>query len=189
MFLLGFSLVLIQFLYVYGHSRDFFLFERKTAKIYSANITRQTIELVAYTIPNQLVYHVNVTDEVNDLTIFVLKVYSGIFRIEIPVYLGYVENSHPPNWAPSAGEYVKMYLLVGILLLWLLFGSFYGPKSLKVACVIALGYVIFSGLWHHTEYRYYLFPRMVLWITTTYWVFKGLILGAQKMRRIFGTPI
>ncbi len=181
LFLLGFSLVLIQFLYIYSHSGDFFLFERKEANIFSANMTRETVELVAYTVPIQSAYHVNVTDEVNDLTIFVLKVYSGIFRIEIPVYLGSMEKSHPPNWTPRAGEYVKMYLLVGMLFLWLLFGSFYGPKSLRVACLIALGYVVFSALWHHTEYRYYLFPRLVLWITTTYWIFKGLILGARKL--------
>lgn len=180
MFLLGFSLVLVQFLYVYSHSGDFFLFERKVVHL----LSKPYVELVAYNRPIQSAYLVRVTEEVNDLTFFVLKVYSGIFRFEIPVYLGNLSHSHPPDWTPSPQKYVKMYLLVGMLFLWLFFGSLYGPKSLRIACIIAISYITFTGLWEHTEYRYYLFPRLVFWISCAYWFFMSLIRSARNLRQM-----
>jgi len=181
LFLLGLSLVLVQFANVYAHSGSFWLYEADYLYRSFPRRPSPAIEAIAFNLPAQGAFMVKVTNEVSYPTFIVLKLFRGLFRFEWAVYLGEVSRSRE-FWTLGRWDFVGAYGLVGLYGLFTAWAIRRGPAPLALLNINAVLVALFTAVLGHTEIRYYMLPRIALAATLLYHLF------ALARRAAAGSP-
>lgn len=176
---LGMSPVVLQFFAVYAKSGRFWLYDPAEVAVFGPANQKPVVELVAFSLPFKSAYLVRVANQVSDLSFFQLKLFKGMFEFELPVYQGYMP--YPADWTVSGTDLLLIwilglaYLAITALTVWR------APAALKLAALSGVLAALFTAWMGHAEYRYFLYPRIVLWFLVVYW----LVAGTERAWRRF----
>ncbi len=99
-----------------------------------------------------------------------LKLYVGIFPQKLEPYSVFEHFYPPARWYPTKLEIAGILLAAGSYLTYTAWACFFGPKPLRFLSAVGLFYAVFTMAISHTEYRYYLVPRLILATTLFYYV-------------------
>jgi hypothetical protein len=179
-FAAGLSPVLLQVLNVYAHSGDPWFYERSyVAATFGRPHKERIVEALFFSTPHPGGFMVKLAEPTNFASVIVLRLFSGLFQFQWAVYQGAI----PPSrewWTPTTFEMLRAWACVLAWLALSVFTLLRGTVALRLLNMTAL----LSALavpWFgvgHTELRYYLLPRIVLWITVVYWS----ALAARRLR-------
>lgn len=185
-FVVGLSPVLLQVASVYAHSGEVWFYETApVAGTFGRPNKELIIEGLFFTIPEQGGFMVKLTKPRSFVSVIALRLFSGLFKFQWAVYQGSIAPSRE-WWTPSSFEVARAYALVGAYAALTLGSFFRGPSSLRLLnatslmCALA---VPWFGV-GHTELRYFLLPRIVLWITAFYWLARGLERAGERWPRV-----
>jgi hypothetical protein len=175
-FLAGLCPLLLQVASVYAHSGEVWFYETApVAGTFGRPNKHLIIEALFFSIPEQGGFMVKLTEARSPVSVIVLRLFSGLFKFQWAVYQGRIAPSLE-WWTPSRFELARAYALVGAYAALTLGSIFRGPVSLRLLNATALMTAL-AVPWFgvgHTELRYFLLPRIVLWITVLYWLARGL---------------
>jgi hypothetical protein len=168
--------VLLQVAVVYAHSGELWLYE--TARV-AGNFDRPHKELIVeslfFSIPPESGFMVKLTEPRSFATVIALRLYKGLCQFQWAVYQGNIAPSRE-WWTPTLFDIARAWTFVAAWAGLSLATFLRGPVSLRLlgatAFLSALA-VPWFGV-GHTELRYFLFPRIVLWVTVAYWLSRGL---------------
>jgi hypothetical protein len=163
-FLIGLSPVALQFANVWAHTGELWLYDRAYLRAFSYPGRDWGVEAVIYALPAPGAYLTQVTTAISYPTLLALRVYRGLFGFEWAVYHG--EAWRAREWALGWWERGAAWLLV----LGYVAGSGWAawrtsPASLRLLNALAVGTALITAVVEHTELRYYILPRAVLWLT------------------------
>jgi hypothetical protein len=182
-FLIGLSPVLLQVLNVYAHSGEPWFYETaRVAGTFGRPHKERIVEALFFSVPQPGGFMVKLAEPHNFASVIVLRLFSGLFKFQWAVYQGHIAPSRE-WWTPSAFEMLRAWACVIAYLALSVFTVLRGPVALRLLGFTAL----LSALavpWFgvgHTELRYFLLPRLVLWITALYW-------AARAVRAARGQP-
>jgi hypothetical protein len=177
-FLLGFSPVALQFLIVWLHTGEPWLYDREYMRVNFAYPGRDWgVEAVFHTMPAETAYMVRATTAISRPTLLALRLHRGLFGFEWAVY--HQEAWRGRWWTPSLGELAWAWLSVLAYLTGSAWAAWRAPASLRLLNAIGLSTALITAAIAHTELRYYLLPRLVLWLTLACLCLSGL----QRSRR------
>jgi hypothetical protein len=166
-FCLGFSITFTQFFWVYVHNGVFWPY---LPSEYSAAASRLRsppfLEMVLFTIPKLDSYVTQVTHEISRFTFYLTKIYLGMFKFDISVYMGIAPAT--AQITIGAKQVIAIYLSVFLYFAVTILTYLRGPLALRMLSLCAIGYTVFTAFSVHTEYRYYLFPRIVFYLSVIY---------------------
>ena len=168
-FLLGMSPVLIQFINVYLHSGAFWLYEPGSLRALDYTRMRPNIETIYFSIPAPGAIMVKAAGDIDYLSFIVLKLFRALFGFEWSVYGGDAASIRP-FWTLSHLNYLKVYGFVSLYAVFFFWNILKAPRSLKLLNLTALLIALFNSFFFHTELRFYLFPRIVFYITVLFWL-------------------
>jgi hypothetical protein len=184
-FLAGLAPILLQVLNVYAHSGELWFYETaRVAGTFGRPHKERIVEALFFSIPHEGGFMVKLTQEASLLSVLVLRLWSGLFQFQWAVYQGYVAPGRE-WWTPSAWEMARAYGLVGGYLALTVVTVLRGPVSLRLLDATAL-LTALAVPWFgvgHTEQRYFLYPRIVLWITAVYWLARGVASARARVPR------
>jgi hypothetical protein len=170
-FLAGLSPLLLQLANVYAHSGEAWLYETAPlAYTFARPYKDRVVEALFFSIPQPGGFMVKLAQPKSYASLIVLRMFSGLFQFQWAVYQGRIAPSRE-WWTPTAFEMLRAWACVLAYLALTLATMVRGPQALRLLNATAL----LSALavpWlavGHTELRYYLLPRIVLWITAIYW--------------------
>jgi hypothetical protein len=182
-FLIGLLPVLLQVVNVYAHSGEIWFYERaRVAGTFGRPHKDRIVEALFFSIPQQGGFMVKLAEPRSLASVIALRLFSGLFQFQWAVYQGHIAPGRE-WWTPTTLEMLRAW--AGVLA-WLALSVFTvarGPRALRLLNLTAL----LSALavpWFgvgHTELRYYLLPRLVLWVTAVYWT-------AHAIRAARGQP-
>jgi len=182
-FLLGMSPVLIQLINVYLHCGAFWLYEPGSLRALDYTRMRPNVETIYFSIPTPGAITVKVAGDIDYLSFIVLKLFKAMFGFEWSVYGGPSSSIHP-FWALSYLNYVKSYGFVSLYAVFTFWNVLKAPRSLKLLNLTALLIALFNSFFFHTELRFYLFPRIIFYVTVFFW----LILAVKRIRMAHCLP-
>lgn len=163
-FLLGFSPVALQFLNVWAHTGVVWFYDPQYMRANFSYVGREWgVEAVIYTLPAPAAYMVRATGDVSHPTLLALRLFRGLFGFEWAVYRG--EASRGPWWALSPVELGAAWLIVLAYLAISSWSAWRAPVSLRLLNGVGGLSALLTAAVEHTELRYYVFPRAVLWVT------------------------
>jgi hypothetical protein len=160
-FVVGMAPVAVQVLNVFLHTGQLGLYDREFMRDFPHR--EYGVEAVFATIPDRTAYMVRVAGEISRLDVVVLRLFRGLFGFEWAVYHG--EPSQGPVWALGAADRVLAWTL---MLAYFAFSGWVvrkGTPSLRLITLTAAASTLVPAVLVHTELRYYVLPRAVLWLT------------------------
>jgi hypothetical protein len=150
---LGLSFALIQCVWIYKHTGVFWPYDAEHfAKL-------KTPHLWPF-----------IATQVDELSHALIKLYLGIFPQRWEPYSVFEHVYPPPRWHPSTLELNCMLLASGAYLSFTAWAATFGPKSLRILNATGLFYAVFTMAISHTEFRYYMVPRLILFTTLIFYV-------------------
>jgi hypothetical protein len=99
-----------------------------------------------------------------------VKLYIGIFPQKLEPFSVFEHFYPPARWYPSKLEIAGILLASGSYLTYTAWAACFGPKPVRFLNAVGLFYAVFTMAISHTEYRYYLVPRLILATTLLYYV-------------------
>src|SRR6185295_13055303 len=103
-----------------------------------------------------------------------LRLYRGLFGFEWTIY--HTVAARGPWWTLGTAEWAGAWLLVLAFLAVSAAIVWRGPPSLRLLNAVSAGIAVTTAVVEHTELRYYMLPRTVLWLSLA-------LLALDRLRR------
>ncbi len=174
---LGLSFALLQCFWVLWHTGIFWPYEVASFSVVKTphlwpfighgvpNASREMVLQGAAAVPT-----FSMVVPMDQVSHALVKLYVGIFPQKLEPYSVFEQIFPPARWYPSKLELTGMFLSSGLYLSYTTWATCFGPRPLRFINGISLFYALFTVAVSHTEYRYYLLPRLVLFATIIYYV-------------------
>lgn len=177
----GGSVCLIQAIWVYLHSGVPWFYEPHLLAQYAESTRQPYIELLAFSLPSAgSAYASSLAHPVSDFAFVATKFYHGLFKFYWTPSLGHAPVDYtPPRLDYTAGDFIRfqaIFILMGMLAV----ASFFLRRPwLALAVMSAFIMAAASAVMSLTEYRYFLYARLVYIV---YGFYALSMLGAWWMR-------
>jgi hypothetical protein len=174
---IGLSFALLQCFWIMWHTGIFWPYEAanfvgvKTPHLWPfighgvPNASREMVLQGAAAVPT-----FSMVVPMDEISHALVKLYVGIFPQKLEPYSVFEQIFPPARWYPSKFELAGVLLASGLYLSYTTWATCFGPRPLRFINGISLFYALFTVAVSHTEYRYYLLPRLVLFATIIYYL-------------------
>ncbi len=187
---LGLSFALLQCFWILWHTGIFWPYESAN---FSGVKTPHLWPFIGHGVPNasrQIVLDglaavptFSMVVPLDELSHALVKLYVGIFPQKIEPYSVFEQIFPPARWYPTKLELTGIFLASGLYLSYTFWTMCFGPRPLRFISGISLFYAVFTMAVSHTEYRYYLLPRLVLFTTIIYYAAYGAQTWLQRRNK------
>lgn len=163
-FLAGFAPAGLQFLNVWAHSGHLWFYDPDFMRTWFSYPGREWgVDAMVFQQPQPGAYLVRVSTPISVATLVALRLYRGLFGFEWTIY--HAVAARGPWWTLGAAEWAGAWLLVLAFLAVSAALVWRGPPSLRLLNLVSAGIAVTTALVEHTELRYYMLPRTVLWLS------------------------
>jgi hypothetical protein len=174
---LGLSFALIQCVWIYKHTGVFWPYDAEHfAKLKTPHLwpfigfESVNIDQILAAGSTQFASVITLATQVDELSHALIKLFLGIFPQRWEPYSVFEHVYPPPRWHPSTLELNCMLLASGAYLSFTAWAATFGPKSLRILNATGLFYAVFTMAISHTEFRYYMVPRLILFTTLIFYI-------------------
>lgn len=169
LFTLGFSVVLIQFFYIYYQYGVFWAYDPANLATYAPANQPPFVELIAYSSPTISAFISHIDHSVSMTMFYMIKFYTGMSKLYLPIYHGEAPISISIKLLTI--DVIKIYGFFTFFCIstYILYKKH--KPTLQTLITSAFLIALFTAIHGHTENRYYLYPRIIYGIFIINYIF------------------
>ena len=161
----------LQIYYVYNNFGDLWLIKRGGLDAYSVAYVYPNIAMFAYTKPMLSAYLLQSEPGTSHTVWMIQKLYIALFEFDVAVYRGYAPHFTNIFHTPMVSV-LFMLLAELIVSLLLLVGVVQKNRYVRMISIISLSIILFQITSTHVEIRFYIVPRLLIFIISWYFLFR-----------------